>query len=1351
MRLLRHDCHLMLTNLFVAVLFAVATARIKQSNSCQYEYPAKQSEASVIHNLHVPVTVSLTSCLFYAYNSIAKNVSGVGKPLSKGLFYIGDGSGYEPLLLTRELLFAPTAMNNYSRHPVNGVDTLDVNIFMIESFNRGAYDVLGSYPSTVLEIISSCDTSNGNHTITPDLFSRHIGMMIFKNDIFLRYETSPVSSLLFVSESKTKSELGSKRSVLYSSKVVPVLVPGTTTNVHNIAGINSIHDNALIMSAVAVHAACPNVLVFDGYDRLPRYNLLADLAVAVPVLIHCQPALLVHNQDDDIAEEVLALLLRFYGAAAVHWVLTLSSGSSNSSGSSSGSVILDAHLVVGQSPDSLLSVSSSMFASAVTGESAFRLDEVGDLLWMQFVPYEHGRSLASDYGFRLSSVQVGEIPHLLVVRTNDSSVGVDAESVLLTTSVREYTVSKAGVRAAAVIEDCVGSVNDDINGIDNNGINSVNCESCEEDDVLRALMGEDSIDLDIEEDNQETPYSNFMSSSKHAALVDLEGAEGYAPLSAGGSMGNSEYDNGNGNGGVLNAIFSLDLLEIVRTSTPSEPSYAFNGSSVGIFDSLSFKLCEETTVDSRDIENSCVRCNLPLGRTAAEIPPFSATLPLYHSVSWGRERTPRAYTNVQYGDAVDDIGGGVDRSVSSNMTVRRQERALLRLRHERGLKIAALCRAYIASVIVSPVIEVSVWFGVDSRQPRYCITELVSACTLFINEQVKYREIMFQDTRKTETASTAEIGPNSQTAITNRKLRRLVHTYGTGTIKGEHYAPVISYDPNSSIVPTSGPLGLQYDLTGCLEPIYCSHMVEYLRRVLLWQKLPNSPIIEELSRNISFQLYGFDIGSNEAFAAQNGHHGGELMLPLASFDGEFPYQEPWRHHDEYYNCTHDVRNAALRYKQPPTATESSPADASPPTAADIEDRCASTRLLVYEIEGMRMGIGSMVTTLGAMMRFAMCHNRTLVISPQDEDPFVSRWKFPGCTTTTFECYFQPISSCLPSVKEIYDAPSVFRGQDLDKEPNAAARIVKMTGLPLLGHCSLCNDAWGDHTSTNRGLGPYTKNADVRYKPYSYNMDWAGDARFFDGFPTGEKVAMNFDVDLWESKPLLGVLSRTSRRWYSYFHFGAFRGVTKLPWMSSTVRFLLRPKAWFSQLLQYLVASTLRCGNEPAIPVSVRNHNASGETSSEGPSSVFFGQIPHPYVSMHIRHGIKITEQKLVEVDHYFATMRKKYPRTHRVFLSTESAWTINYAIENYPELEIYHLAYHRVRTMRVSVMEDLDYPYEFVFSLANLYLAVEADGFVGTLTSNWCAIIQYLQHTRGDGGMQYHSLDQRGSAYSQCF
>ena len=62
-----------------------------------------------------------------------------------------------------------------------------------------------------------------------------------------------------------------------------------------------------------------------------------------------------------------------------------------------------------------------------------------------------------------------------------------------------------------------------------------------------------------------------------------------------------------------------------------------------------------------------------------------------------------------------------------------------------------------------------------------------------------------------------------------------------------------------------------------------------------------------------------------------------------------------------------------------------------------------------------------------------------------------------------------------------------------------------------------------------------------------------------------------------------------------------------------------------------------------------------------------------------------------------------------------------------------------------------DYIYELIYSFANLYIAADgADAFVGSLSSSWCSMMNVLQRTRGDGGVDYLSAD-HGSKFTSCF
>jgi hypothetical protein len=91
----------------------------------------------------------------------------------------------------------------------------------------------------------------------------------------------------------------------------------------------------------------------------------------------------------------------------------------------------------------------------------------------------------------------------------------------------------------------------------------------------------------------------------------------------------------------------------------------------------------------------------------------------------------------------------------------------------------------------------------------------------------------------------------------------------------------------------------------------------------------------------------------------------------------------------------------------------------------------------------------------------------------------------------------------------------------------------------------------------------------------------------------------------------------------------------------------------------------------------------------------------------------------------------------------------------YPLYRFHFIRYRRQEFLDLGLklgkeFENIDYVYEFLFSLANLFVASEAQGFIGTLSSNWCAMIMHLERTRGDGGHDYYSMD-KGSAFTSCF
>ena len=144
-------------------------------------------------------------------------------------------------------------------------------------------------------------------------------------------------------------------------------------------------------------------------------------------------------------------------------------------------------------------------------------------------------------------------------------------------------------------------------------------------------------------------------------------------------------------------------------------------------------------------------------------------------------------------------------------------------------------------------------------------------------------------------------------------------------------------------------------------------------------------------------------------------------------------------------------------------------------------------------------------------------------------------------------------------------------------------------------------------------------------------------------------------------------------------------------------------------------------------------------------------IPRPYASVHVRYGNKVAEQPSKPLERYTNMLKRKAGHVKNIFISTETEWVIYALAKNNPDYNFFFLDYNRVEQMDLQVIDpSIDYVHELVYSFANLYVAVEADSFVGSLTSSWCVLIHQMERTRGDGGADYLSVD-LGSQYTSCF
>ena len=259
-------------------------------------------------------------------------------------------------------------------------------------------------------------------------------------------------------------------------------------------------------------------------------------------------------------------------------------------------------------------------------------------------------------------------------------------------------------------------------------------------------------------------------------------------------------------------------------------------------------------------------------------------------------------------------------------------------------------------------------------------------------------------------------------------------------------------------------------------------------------------------------------------------------------------------------------------------------------------------------------------------------------------------------------------------------------------------------------------------------------------------------RFFDGLFIGE---LGFQA----SKNVDGTLdTRTTdvidKSMLHFWHAKSFMGNIKVFWLSQFVRYIVRPQTWFKDVLKRIVNAklrSLRCGNQEGAEdiaemvtcmATQEVHNCCMVTSVQS--------IPRPYANLHVRYGDKAIEQNSQPVHKYMNYVRKKAPYIRNIFISTETQSVIHELSYQYPYYTFYYIDYKRNKNIFAEPKADIDFGVEFTYSFANLYMSVEADFFVGTLSSSWCALIHHMERTRGDGGVDYLSAD-LGSQYTVCF
>lgn len=161
--------------------------------------------------------------------------------------------------------------------------------------------------------------------------------------------------------------------------------------------------------------------------------------------------------------------------------------------------------------------------------------------------------------------------------------------------------------------------------------------------------------------------------------------------------------------------------------------------------------------------------------------------------------------------------------------------------------------------------------------------------------------------------------------------------------------------------------------------------------------------------------------------------------------------------------------------------------------------------------------------------------------------------------------------------------------------------------------------------------------------------------------------------------------------------------------------------WRAQSSAYLIRPTLR---------TVRELDRRRE-------SVFRGQRIEPgTISVHVRHGDKWKENKLEDDSTFFRKAEalvaaQQQVLQRRVFLSTEDHQTVRF----FGQQRNWTVQYTEVKreadpnTGPEDFAAKIGWDEEFLNSLLSLQLALDCDGFVGAMTSNWNRLIDELRST----------------------
>jgi hypothetical protein len=138
-----------------------------------------------------------------------------------------------------------------------------------------------------------------------------------------------------------------------------------------------------------------------------------------------------------------------------------------------------------------------------------------------------------------------------------------------------------------------------------------------------------------------------------------------------------------------------------------------------------------------------------------------------------------------------------------------------------------------------------------------------------------------------------------------------------------------------------------------------------------------------------------------------------------------------------------------------------------------------------------------------------------------------------------------------------------------------------------------------------------------------------------------------------------------------------------------------------------------------------------------------GKIPHPIISMYVRHGDKWKEATLLNFSRYMDVVHNITNKVNirDIYLGTDDPGVITEALEIQKQgvYRLYYINHERKNGAPLATMETKEAEELVRVSLADLFIQVQGDVFVGTRTSNWCRLIDEIRKVAGKARIPFFS------------